>query len=101
MFILVSYDVSTLDDGGAKRLRRVAKLCKNYGQRVQFSVFECIVDPARWEFLRQNLIDEINEETDSLRFYFWDQIGETKLSILVQKKELIRKACCSYKKCEP
>lgn len=70
MFILVSYDVSTLDDGGAKRLRRVAKLCKNYGQRVQFSVFECIVDPARWEFLRQNLIDEINEETDSLRFYF-------------------------------
>lgn len=70
MFILVSYDVSTLDDGGAKRLRRVAKLCKNYGQRVQFSVFECIVDPARWEFLRQNLIDEISEETDSLRFYF-------------------------------
>lgn len=70
MFILVSYDVSTLDDGGAKRLRRVARLCKNYGQRVQFSVFECIVDPARWELLRQNLIDEINEETDSLRFYF-------------------------------
>jgi len=70
MFVLISYDVSTLDNNGARRLRRVARLCKNFGQRVQFSVFECIVDPARWEVLRQNLIDEINEETDSLRFYF-------------------------------
>lgn len=70
MFVLVSYDVSTIDNGGAKRLRRVAKLCKDFGQRVQFSVFECIVDPAQWAVLRQRLIDEINEETDSLRFYF-------------------------------
>lgn len=70
MFVLVSYDVSTIDKGGAKRLRRVAKLCKDFGQRVQFSVFECIVDPAQWAVLRQRLIDEINKETDSLRFYF-------------------------------
>lgn len=70
MLVLISYDVSTVDEGGAGRLRRVAKLCKNCGQRVQFSVFECIVEPARWEVLRQDLIDEINEETDSLRFYF-------------------------------
>lgn len=70
MLVLVSYDVSTIDEGGARRLRRVARLCKNYGQRVQFSVFECIVDPAQWEVLRHKLIDEINEETDSLRFYF-------------------------------
>lgn len=70
MFVLVSYDVSTIDRGGARRLRHVAKLCKNYGQRVQFSVFECIVDPAQWTVFRQRLVDIINEETDSLRFYF-------------------------------
>lgn len=70
MFVLVSYDVSTIDKGGAKRLRHVAKLCKNYGQRVQFSIFECIVDPAQWTVFRQRLIDIIDEETDSLRFYF-------------------------------
>ncbi|MCF8067399.1 MAG: CRISPR-associated endonuclease Cas2 [Desulfobacterales bacterium] len=69
MLVLVSYDVSTIDDGGKRRLRRVAKACKDYGQRVQYSVFECIVDPAQWTILRQKLIDEINPETDSLRFY--------------------------------
>ena len=70
MFVLVTYDVKTSDPGGKKRLRRVAKACKDYGQRVQFSVFECIVDPAQWTKLRQRLIEEIDEETDSLRFYF-------------------------------
>lgn len=70
MLVLVSYDVSTLDREGAKRLRRVARLCKNHGQRVQYSVFECIVDPAQWTTFRSKLIDEIREETDSLRFYF-------------------------------
>lgn len=70
MFVLVSYDVATSDEGGAKRLRRVAKTCKNYGQRVQYSVFECIVDPAQWTVLRQHLIDEIEPDRDSLRFYF-------------------------------
>jgi len=70
MFVLVSYDVSTLDKAGRRRLRRVAKICKNYGQRVQFSVFECLVDPAQWAVMRQKLIDEIEPQTDSLRFYF-------------------------------
>lgn len=70
MFVLVSYDVSTQDKAGQRRLRRVAKACKNYGQRVQFSVFECIVDPAQWAVLRQTLMDEIDPATDSLRFYF-------------------------------
>lgn len=70
MFVLVSYDVATSDEGGAKRLRRVAKTCKNYGQRVQYSVFECIVDPAQWTVLRQRLIEEIEPDSDSLRFYF-------------------------------
>ncbi|OPY09596.1 MAG: CRISPR-associated endoribonuclease Cas2 [Syntrophaceae bacterium PtaB.Bin095] len=70
MFVLVSYDVATQDDGGARRLRRVAKACKDYGQRVQYSVFECIVDPAQWVVFRARLIKEIDEKKDSLRFYF-------------------------------
>jgi len=70
MFVLVSYDVNTESDGGQRRLRRVAKICKDYGQRVQFSVFECIVDPTQWTQLRKKLIDEIDPERDSLRFYF-------------------------------
>ncbi|MBM9614805.1 CRISPR-associated endonuclease Cas2 [Desulfobulbus rhabdoformis] len=70
MMVLVSYDVRTSEPGGAKRLRRVAKVCRNHGQRVQFSVFECIVDPAQWVKLRQALINEIDPEADSLRFYF-------------------------------
>lgn len=70
MFVLVSYDVSTKDKEGAKRLRRVAKACQNFGQRVQYSVFECILDPGQWERLKQKLIDEINLEEDSLRFYY-------------------------------
>jgi CRISPR-associated protein Cas2 len=70
MFVLVTYDVKTSDPGGSRRLRRVAKACRDYGQRVQFSVFECIVDPAQWTKLKQRLIDEIDEEADSLRFYF-------------------------------
>jgi len=70
MLVLVSYDVKTSDPGGTRRLRRVAKVCKNHGQRVQFSIFECIVDPAQWTKMRQNLIDEIDTTADSLRFYF-------------------------------
>ena len=70
MFVLVSYDVSTTDPTGTRRLARVAKVCKDYGQRVQFSVFECIVDPAQWAVLKQRLIDEIDQDLDSLRFYY-------------------------------
>ena len=69
MMVLVSYDVA-MDDSGQRRLRRVAKICKDYGQRVQYSVFECLVDPALWVKFRQKLIDEIDPEIDSLRFYF-------------------------------
>ena len=70
MLVLVSYDVSTTDKDGQRRLRRVAKTCENYGQRVQYSIFECAVDPAQWTVFRQKLIDEIDPGTDSLRFYF-------------------------------
>jgi len=64
MLVLVSYDVAMNDERGPKRLRRVAKTCQNYGQRVQYSVFECIVDPAQWTALREQLIKEINQEED-------------------------------------
>jgi len=70
MMVLVSYDVNTQNVEGRRRLRHVAKICQNFGQRVQLSVFECLVDPARWASMRQKLIDEISTEKDSLRFYF-------------------------------
>lgn len=70
MMVLVSYDVATTDDGGQRRLRRVAKACQDYGQRVQYSVFECDVDPATWTYLKQRLIREVDLQKDSLRFYF-------------------------------
>ncbi len=69
MLVLVSYDVAE-DERGKKRLRRVAKICEDYGQRVQYSVFECLVDPAQWKELRHKLEKEINEKYDSLRFYY-------------------------------
>ena len=70
MFVLVSYDVSTTTPAGRRRLRRVAKVCEDFGQRVQNSVFECILDPASWALLRDRLLQEANLEEDSLRFYF-------------------------------
>ena len=69
MMVLVTYDVSTLTSEGRRRLRRVAKTCLNYGQRVQMSVFECKVDAAKYELLQQQLLAEIDEEEDSLRIY--------------------------------
>ena len=68
--VVVSYDVSTKDREGERRLRRVAKACLDYGQRVQNSVFECLVDPEQWARLKQRLVDEYDSKEDSLRFYF-------------------------------
>lgn len=70
MLVVVSYDVHTGTTAGKRRLRRVAKLCQSFGQRVQFSVFECSVDPAQWVSLKTRLVGEIDPEEDSLRFYF-------------------------------
>lgn len=70
MMVLVSYDVATSDPGGPRRLRRVAKVCTNHGQRVQYSVFECIVDPGQWVNMKEQLVDAIDDDRDSLRFYF-------------------------------
>jgi len=70
MMVLVSYDVSTKDEAGRRRLRRVARACEDFGQRVQNSVFECLVDPAQWVRLRARLLAEADAAQDSLRFYF-------------------------------
>jgi CRISPR-associated protein Cas2 len=70
MMVLVTYDVATGDRAGQRRLSRVAKTCLDYGQRVQKSVFECVVTPEQWIQLRHNLIKTIEPAQDSIRFYF-------------------------------
>ncbi len=70
MMVLVSYDVSTIDATGRRRLRKVAKICNDFGQRVQNSVFECPVDPTQWTQLRHRLLQAFEPKEDSLRFYF-------------------------------
>jgi len=67
--MLITYDVNTETPQGKKRLRKVAKACQNYGQRVQNSVFECLIDPVRFKLLRVELEKLIDPKTDSLRFY--------------------------------
>lgn len=70
MMVLVTYDVNTETPAGKRRLRRMAKTCENFGQRVQNSVFECLVDPAEWVALRSRLLEAADQDVDSLRFYF-------------------------------
>ncbi len=70
MLVLITYDVSTQDAAGKSRLRKVAKECVNYGQRVQNSVFECILDSSQLLLLKDRLFSLINEKEDSLRFYY-------------------------------
>jgi CRISPR-associated protein Cas2 len=86
--ILVTYDVSTIDAQGPRRLRRIAKACRDYGQRVQFSVFEIEADPATWVMLRQRLIEVINPATDSLRFYLLGAQWERKVEHIGAKPAL-------------
>lgn len=69
MYVLVTYDVSTKDTAGERRLRRVAKLCVKHGQRVQNSVFECLLEPAQYELLKHDLLKEMDVSEDSLRLY--------------------------------
>jgi CRISPR-associated protein Cas2 len=91
MMVLVSYDVS-MSENGQKRLRRVARACKDFGQRVQFSVFECNVDPAQWTMLRQRLIDEIFPKQTVSAFIFWGRTGKKGWNMSEPKKSLISKA---------
>ena len=70
MMVLITYDVNTESTEGKRRLRRIAKSCENYGQRVQHSVFECMVDPQQLVCLKNRLLSIMDEETDSLRIYY-------------------------------
>ena len=79
MIVLITYDVNTETVSGKKRLRKVAKQCENYGRRVQNSVFECILDQAQSVVLKQSLIDIIDENVDSLRFYYLGNKYQTKV----------------------
>lgn len=69
MLVLITYDVNTETAAGRRRLRQIAKLCVNYGQRVQNSVFECSLDAAQYRTLQAKLVKIMDEELDSLRFY--------------------------------
>ena len=79
MLILITYDVSTIEKAGVRRLRRVAQACEDYGTCVQKSVFECQVGQKEWISLRDRLLREIKDSEDSLRFYFLDETAKTKI----------------------
>ena len=70
MMVLITYDVKTETSAGKSRLRRVSKKCQDYGQRVQNSVFECLIDPAQLKVLQDKLLKIIDPEVDSLRYYY-------------------------------
>lgn len=79
ILVLITYDVSTQDAAGRKRLRKVAKECVNYGQRVQNSVFECVLDASQLLLLKDSLLSLIDEKQDSLRFYNLGNRYQTKI----------------------
>lgn len=82
MFMLITYDVDTTTQAGARRLRQVARQCVNYGHRVQSSVFECIVTEAQFVVLRDNLQKIIDIDTDSIRFYFMGKNRDRRIATL-------------------
>ena len=79
MMVLITYDVNTEDAAGKRRLRQIAKQCVNYGQRVQNSVFECVMDAAQCKLLQNKLLKLMDSEKDSLRFYYLGNKYETKI----------------------
>ena len=79
MLVVITYDVNTETPAGRKRLRQISKQCVNYGQRVQNSVFECMLDPAQCRMLQEKLVKLMDPETDSLRFYYLGNRYETKI----------------------
>lgn len=79
MLVLITYDVNTETPAGKKRLRQIARQCVNYGQRVQCSVFECLLDPAQCKKLQAKLCAIMDPELDSLRFYYLGSRYENKV----------------------
>ena len=88
MTVVVAYDVNTETKEGRRRLRRVAQACKDYGVRVQKSVFECVVGKAEWIVLRHRLLHEFSQAKDSLRFYFLDEVTKARTEHHGQGKPL-------------
>lgn len=88
MLVLITYDVNTEDPQGRKRLSKVAKQCVNYGVRVQNSVFECVVDPAKCLEIKQKLSDIIDKSKDSLRFYYLGDNYKTKIEHIGAKETI-------------
>lgn len=89
MWVVVCYDVNTETNDGCRRLRRVAQVCKNYGQRVQKSVFECQVDDIKFEKLRNALLNEVSVKQDSLRIYRLTEPRKNKVEEYGNKKALL------------
>ena len=79
MLVVITYDVNTETAAGQKRLRHMARQCVNYGQRVQNSVFECLLDPAQCRALQAKLLDILDPDKDSLRFYYLGNAYKTKI----------------------
>lgn len=82
MYVLITYDVDTISETGQKRLRQVAKVCKDYGQRVQNSVFECEVTEVQFTLLKNSIENIIDEKLDSIRFYFLRRSDQRRVSAL-------------------
>lgn len=88
MYVLITYDVATTSPNGQKRLRRVAKTCLDYGQRVQYSVFECWIDPATMIQFKQRLLKEMDPEKDSIRIYYLGNNWQNKVEHFGTKETL-------------
>ena len=86
MLVLVTYDVNTESPGGKKRLHRVAKICQNFGQRVQNSVFECLVDPSQLIELKYQIQKEIDNDKDSIRYYYLGSNWKRRVEHIGSKK---------------
>jgi len=82
VMVLITYDVNTVEEFGAKRLRKVAKICVNYGQRVQNSVFECSITPAMYVDIKNQLSEVINHNIDSLRFYLLGKNWQNRVELM-------------------
>lgn len=86
MLVLITYDVNTETDVGKKRLRQIAKLCVNHGQRVQNSVFECMLDPVQLKILQKQIDDIMDKEKDSVRYYYLGKNWKRKIEHIGAKE---------------
>ncbi|MCM1334768.1 MAG: CRISPR-associated endonuclease Cas2 [Bacteroides sp.] len=88
MLVLITYDVNTETPQGQRRLSKVAKQCVNYGIRVQNSVFECVIEPAKWIEVKQKLVSLIDKDKDSLRFYYLGDNRKAKIEHIGAKETI-------------